>query len=248
MGEPEIETPASAAVVAPPTLASVLQQFGPRFATDAVVPVVLFLVCNTVLGLPYAFGAATGWAVLVILLRRRGGKKSGALAWASLVFVLLRGVAAIATKSDLVYFGPAVANNLLISLAFTGSVIIRRPIVGSIAPIFYPFTDELRAHPAYRRTFSRLTLLWAALQAASGTMQVVLLTTATTNTYLLVRSFVTWPLTLGLFVFSLRYPRKAFAREPDLQEMVAAAESARTPTRRPWRRGGVEAAVPDAAS
>jgi hypothetical protein len=27
-----------------------------------------------------------------------------------------------------------------------------------VAPIFYPFPDEVRRHPAYRRVFSRLTL------------------------------------------------------------------------------------------
>lgn len=224
--EPTVDPSPEPAPVAPPTLRSVLQQFGPRFLTDAVVPVGLFLVCNTAFGLPWAFGVATAWAVVVIIVRRRGGKRSGALAWASLGFVVVRGTAAIVTESDVVYFGPAVANNLLIALAFAVSVALRRPIVGLIAPVFYPFTDELRAHPAYRRAFGRLTLAWAALLATGGALQIVLLATTTTNKYLLVRSFVMWPLSLGLFVYSLRYPRIVFAREPDLQDQVAAAQSA----------------------
>lgn len=62
-------------------------------------------------------------------------------------------------------------------------------------------------------------------------MQIALLATTSTNTYLLVRSLVAWPLGIGLFVYSLRYPRKAFAREPDLAERVATAEAKLRQTR-----------------
>ena len=41
-------------------------------------------------------------------------------------------------------------------------------------------------------------------------------------------SLVSWPMLLVLFVFSLRYPRRVFRREPDLVPYVDAAES-RTP-------------------
>ena len=211
--------------VAPPTLASVLRQFGRRMLIDALVPVALFLSINAAAGLPWAMAGASAWSAGLVIHRRRAGKAAGALVWFSLGYVLVRGAAGIITGSDAVYFGPGIANNFVIAGVFGASVLVRRPIIGMVAPLFYPFPDEVRRHPAYRRVFSRLTLAWAAFQLFTGVGQIVLLATTTTNTYLLVRSLVVWPLGIGLFVYSLRYPRKAFAREPDLAARAAAAEA-----------------------
>lgn len=211
---------------APPTLRSVATHFGRQFATDALVPLVLFLVANVAAGLGAAIVTTTVWSGGSAALRRRAGRAAGPLVWVSLGFVLLRGAAGLATGSDAVYFGPRVATNFLVAIAFAGSVAIRRPIVGAIAPIFYPFPDVLRNHAAYRRVFSRLTLAWAALQLANGVLQVVLLANTGTNAYLLINALVSWPATAALFVVSLRYPAAAFAREPDLADRVAAAAAA----------------------
>lgn len=219
----------------PPTLGSVLQRFGPRLLVDALVPLVLFLSLNSVAGLAWAMTAASAWSVGLVIVRRRSGRAAGPLVWFSLAYVLLRGAAGILTGSDAVYFGPGIANNFVIAAIFAASVLVRRPIIGVIAKAFYPFPAEVRRHRAYRQIFSRLTLAWAAFQVFTGLLQIALLATTTTNTYLLVRSLVAWPLGIALFVYSLRYPRKALAREPDLADRVATAE-ARLPSRRTLRR------------
>jgi intracellular septation protein A len=210
----------------PPTIRSVLDRFGRRFVMDSLVPVVLFLAVNTVAGLAWAIGASMVWSGLGAYLARRAGRRTSPLVWLTLAFVVLKGVAGIATGSELLYFGPAVANNVVIGLAFAISVVVRRPLVGLIAPIFYAFPTFLREHPAYRRIFSRLTLGWAALLLGNGAVQVALLATVSTNTFVLVRALVSWPLTAVMFVVSLRYPRRAFEREPDLADRVAAARAA----------------------
>lgn len=209
----------------PPTLTSVLRKYGRRFLLDALVPVALFLSINSMAGLGWAMGLASGWAAGLVIARRRAGRAAGPLVWFSLGYVLLRGAAGIITGSDAVYFGPGIANNFVIAAIFAVSVLVRRPIVGAIATIFYPFPDDVRRHPAYRRAFGRLTLAWAAFQLLTGVLQIALLATTTTNTYILVRSLVSWPLGIALFVYSLRYPRTAFAREPDLADRVATAEA-----------------------
>ncbi len=207
----------------PPTLHSVLRRHGRRFATDSVIPVVLFIVLNATAGIGWAIAASTVWSASLVVLRRRRREAAGVLVWFSLGFVALRGIAGLLTRSDAVYFGPGIINTLLVALVFAGSVSLRRPIVGMIAPIFYPFPDDVRSHPTYRRVFSRLTLAWAALLASTGALQVWLLATTSTNTYLMVRSAVSWPLSLGLFVISLRYPRRAFERDAELSVRLTAA-------------------------
>ncbi len=206
----------------PPTLHSVLRKHGRRFATDSVIPVVLFLVLNGTAGIVWAIAASTAWSATLIIVRRRRHETAGVLVWFSLGFVVLRGGAGLLTRSDAVYFGPGIVNTLLIAVAFAVSVGVRRPIVGMIAPIFYPFPEDVRTHPTYRRVFARLTLAWAALLASSGALQIWLLSTTSTNTYVVVRSAVTWPLSVTLFVISLRYPRRAFERDPELSVRLTA--------------------------
>ncbi|HUF31966.1 MAG TPA: AarF/UbiB family protein [Acidimicrobiales bacterium] len=205
----------------PPTVGSVGRRFGRRFLVDALVPVALFISVNSVAGLAWAMAAATTWAAGLVLLRRRAGRSTGPLVWFALGYVALRGTAGILTGSDAVYFAPGIANIFLIAGVFAASVALGRPIIGMMAPLFYPFPDEVRRHPAYRRIFGRLTVVWASFLVFTGLLQIVLLVTTTTNTYLLVRSMVAWPLAIALFVYSLRYPRRAFAREPELAAGVA---------------------------
>jgi len=142
--------------------------------------------------------------------------------------VLLRGVAGVLTRSDAVYFGPGIVNNFVIAAAFAVSVVVRRPIVGYIAPVFYRFPDAVRKHPTYTKVFGRLTLAWALLQLATGLFQVWLIVNASTNTYVLLRTVTSLPLMIALFAISLRYPRRAFARDPELAPWAAAAEQRRS--------------------
>lgn len=210
----------------PPTVRSVAERFGQQFATDALAPLVLFVTANAMAGLATAIVVTTLWSGATALHRKRTGRAAGPLVWIGLGFLVLRAAAGLLTGSDAVYFGPGVATNLLMAVAFVVSVAIRRPIVGAIAPIFYPFPDALRQHGAYNTVFSRLTLAWAALQLGNSILQVALLATVSTNTYLIVHAAITWPATAALFVVSLRYPTIAFAKEPDLAERIAAAQGA----------------------
>ena len=225
-GVPEVDG-LEVEVDAPPTFRSVLQRYGRRAVTDSIIPLVLFITVNTLFGLAAAMVVGTLWSGGLIALRRARGQAAGGLVWFSLGFVLLRGVAGVLTRSDAVYFGPAIVNNFVIATAFAVSVVVRRPIVGYIAPVFYRFPDAVRKHPTYTKVFGRLTLAWAVLQMATGLFQVWLITNTSTNTYVLMRSVVSIPLMVGLFAISLRYPRRAFARDPELAVWAAAAEQRR---------------------
>ena len=213
--------------VAAPTLLSVIRRIGWRGFFDAVVPVALFVVLNVTSGIVAAMLAATSWAIAIGVWRMVHDRRTGVLVWLGLAYVLARGVAGMLTQSKVVFFGPGVAQTGLIGLVFLVSVFVRRPAVGYIAPIVYPFQDYVRRHPAYRRAFSHLTLIWAAYLLAKFALDVWLLKSLSASMFVVVRSIISWPLLLGLFVFSLRYPRRVFRREPDLVPYVEAAERPR---------------------
>jgi intracellular septation protein A len=213
-------------VAAAPTLLSVVRGIGPRGLVDAVVPLTLFFVFNVTKGIVWAVAAATIWAVGMSVWRLVHERRSSMLLWLGLGYVLARGAAAMLTHSKLVFFGPAVATTAVLGLVFVGSVVVRRPAVGYIAPVIYPFPPVVRAHPAYRRVFNRLTLLWSAYLLAHVVLDVWLLKNVSASAFVLVRSVISWPFLLALFVFSLRYPRRVFRTEPDLRPYVEASERA----------------------
>jgi intracellular septation protein A len=225
MSVPQTSAPQSLdETVAAPTLLSVIRRIGWRGFFDAVVPVALFLVLNVAVGIVAAMLAATAWAIAIGIWRMVHDRRTGVLIWLGLAYVLARGAAGALTQSKVVFFGPGVAQTGLIGLVFLVSVFFRRPAVGYIAPIVYPFEDYVRQHPAYRRAFSHLTLIWASYLLAKVALDIWLLKTLSASMFVVVRSIVSWPILLGLFVFSLRYPRRVFRREPDLVPYVEAAE------------------------
>ena len=208
-----------------PTLRSVVRRIGWRGVIDGVVPVVLFIGIDAVAGLVWAMAVATAWAAGLALLRLIRGQRTGVVVWIALVYVLVRGAAGILTQSKVVFFGPGVAQTGLIGLVFVASVVARRPAVGYIAPVIYPFPDVVRRHPAYRRAMTHLTVMWSAYLLAHVVLDVWLLKNVSASGFLLIRSAISWPLLLLLFVISLRYPPRVFRRVPELVPFVEAAES-----------------------
>jgi intracellular septation protein A len=220
------ESAAEAVTAAPaPTLAGVARRIGWRGAADAVAPVLLFVGVDAAAGLVAAMAAATAWAVGLAAWRLAHRDRPGIWLWVALGYVVVRGVAGMLTQSKVVFFGPGVAQSGLIGLLFVVSVVARRPAVGYIAPVVYPFEDYVRRHPAYRRAFTRLTLIWAAYLLAHVVLDVWLLKSVSASAFVVIRSLVSWPMLVALFVFSLRYPRRVFRQEPDLVPYVEAAES-----------------------
>jgi len=230
MTEPAIEAvPDLRDIAAAPTLLSVIRRIGWRGFFDAVVPIALFVTLNAAAGLAWAMGAATAWALGLGLYRLIHERRSSVFIWIGLVYVIIRGIAGISTHSKFVFFGPGVIQGGLIGIVFFISLLFRRPAVGYIAPIVYPFHDYIRRHDAYRRAFTRLTLVWAIYLVAKAVLDIWLLKTLSANTFVVVRSLIAWPFLLALFVISLRYPRQVFRREPDLLPYVEASEGKLAP-------------------
>ncbi len=214
--------------VAPaPTLASVARQIGPRGVTDAVVPLALFLLFNGTAGIAAAVLVVTVWSLGLLGLRAARGQRTGVMLWLVAAYVAIRGGVSAALGSSVAFFGPGALNKALVGVAFLVSAAIGRPAVAWVANVIYPFADDVKAHPAYHRVFTRLTVAWGVLQLLSAALDIWLLLQTSTTTFLVVRAAFGWPTTVGLFAFSLQYPRRVFRREPELEPYVSAAEAGR---------------------
>lgn len=133
-----------------PTWRSLLERGLPQFATESIVPVVVFYGAWKLVGLAGAVVCATllslaiaGWQIR----RERGG----ALAVATAIFVVIQALVALAAHSVTVYLAQPVVLSACWALVYFASVIVGRPLIGVFANAWYPFPPAFRASAPYRR-------------------------------------------------------------------------------------------------
>lgn len=202
-----------------PTLATSAKRFGPELIRSALIPMVLFVALDRRLGLGAAIAGVTAWTVALTVVQRLRGKGT-ALAWITLFFVVLRGAIGLVSGSGVLYFLPDILNNFVYGGALALTVAVRRPAIGFVARLFYPFPPAARRHPTFRRVFSRLTLLWAGWLLGSGVLWLWLVLTVDPSTFLVAKRVISIPVMIALFLISLRYPRRAFEADPELGPLL----------------------------
>jgi ubiquinone biosynthesis protein len=202
-----------------PTLASSAKRFGPELVRSALIPMVLFVALDRRLGLGAAIAGVTAWTVGLTIVQKLRGKGS-ALAWITLFFVVVRGAIGLVSGSGVLYFLPDILNNFVYGGALALTVAVRKPAIGFVARLFYPFPPAARRHPTFRRVFSRLTLLWAGWLLGSGMLWLWLVLTVDPSTFLVAKRLISIPVMAALFLISLRYPRRAFEADPELGPLL----------------------------
>src|SRR5436309_11724318 len=111
---------------------------GPRFARDALGPVLVFYAGFKLLGLTAAIAGATTLAAAIFVWERRHAR-AGLGAALGFTIALTQAAAGLATGSAIAYFVPGIVANSLYGIAFIVSVVIGRPLAGVFAEETYPF-------------------------------------------------------------------------------------------------------------
>lgn len=161
-GDVALDPDAPAATVESPQLTLAEAFGGPRGLVDSGLPLVAFVIANTIAGLGAAVRAAVavGLVLLVIRLVRREVVRhtiSGFLG-----ILIAAGVASL-TGSARNFFIPGIVQNAAYFIVFLGSVVVRRPIIGVFLRQFSDKPPEWHAHPVARRAYAEVTCLWAAM-------------------------------------------------------------------------------------
>jgi intracellular septation protein A len=191
--------------------AALILATGPRLARDAFGPVVAFYVAWKLLGLTAGISAATAMAFAAFWWERRKAR-TGLVAQIGLVIALVQAAAGLASGSARAYLAPPVIINAVYGLAFLGSVVIGRPLAGIFAQETYPFPPEVKASAIYRRTFSRISLVWAAYLLSRSAIRLLVLLRASVDAYVAVNLATGMPLMLALIAWSMWYAVRSFQR------------------------------------
>lgn len=199
-----------------------------RAIVDTTVAPLAFLLVNAIAGLRLA--AAVAVAIAVVLLLERAVRRApvtnalgGLLGTGLAVFIALR------TGSVEGYFVPRAIQNAAFALAFAGSVIIRRPLIGLLAQGLVRYPSDWIRDRRVRRAFSEATLAWTALFAIRATVYTVLIALGKAEYLGLVVLVLGWPafalLVFGTFRYVPRRLEQLGAPDGDAAKAAAAASA-----------------------
>lgn len=188
---------------------------GPRFARDALGPVLAFYLVWKTAGFGAGILAATIVALVAFWWERRRAA-SGVLPAVGLGIAIVQALAGLASGSVGAYFAPAVIANGLYGVAFLGSVVIGRPLAGVLAQETFPFPPRVKNSVTFQRTFTRVSLAWGGYMMGRCVVRLLVLAWSSVELFILVSVLTGIPLTLALMSWSFWYPLRVFRRHPEL--------------------------------
>jgi hypothetical protein len=187
---------------------------GPRFARDAVGPVLVFYAGWKLLGLTTAIVGATALAVGIFGWERRKAR-SGLGAALGLGIALTQAAAGLATGSAVAYFLPGVVANALYGLAFLASALIGRPLAGVFAAETYPFPPAVKASATFRRVFSRVSIAWGVYLLLRSALRLLALSWRDVDLIVAANLVTGIPFTFALTAWSIWYGVRGFRRSEE---------------------------------
>jgi len=182
---------------------------GPRFAREAIAPVVVFYLGWKTFGLVTGVVAATVVTTAAFIWERRHAR-TGLGASIGLTIALVQAVTGLASGSAKWYFAPQVVANTLGGLVFLGSVMVGRPLAGVFASESYPFPPEVKASATFGRVFGRISLVWAAYLLGRGALRLAMLVYTSVEAFLVVSIATGIPLSAAVMAWSFWYGVRGF--------------------------------------
>jgi hypothetical protein len=169
---------------------AVARRGGPRLLEATVIPGALFSVCLVVGGVGWAYGCALAWVYGCVLRRVIQRRAIPTLLILGAIAVTVRTAVAVGSGSTFFYFVQPIIGTVAMGTALLLSVVIGRPLIGSLAGDFWPVTAEMARNPRVTLLFRRLTLLWAGVNLLTAAVTFVLLVSLPLTTFVAVKQLL----------------------------------------------------------
>ena len=185
----------------------------PRIVEGVLAPLGLFYLFLALTGVSGAIWAALGWSYSAVALRLVLRRPVPGLLVLAALATTARTALAFVAKSSFVYFlQPSLATAGL-GVVFLASAVAGQPLAQRLASDFVLLPHTLMAHPAIKRVFVQITLLWAATNLISATGAVVLLVSTPIATYMAAKTCLGAALTaLAVVASTLLFKRAVQSR------------------------------------
>ena len=181
----------------------------PQFALEAVVPVTVFYGVWSAFGLAAGIVASTVCSLALVAWLMRRGRDVGLVAVGA-VFVVIQALVGLASGSATVYLAQPVLFSGLWGIAYLGSVLVRRPLVGTFACAWYPFPGWFRASRPFIREFGMQSLVWSAYCFARAGLRLAILLHGNIGAFVVVSLLTGTPVIVALVAWGIWHARRAF--------------------------------------
>lgn len=205
-----------------PTWRSILGRGLPQFGVESIVPVVVFYGAWRLAGLAGAVVCATLLSLAIAGWQIRASR-GGALAVATAIFVVIQALVALAAQSATVYLAQPVVLSACWGVAYFGSAIVGRPLIGVFANAWYPFPPAFRASAPYRREFAMQSVVWGVYCLGRAALRLVVLLGSGVGNFVLVSAATGAPILVALVAWGIWHARRTFT---EVVVSAAAASSA----------------------
>lgn len=175
-------------------------------------PLALFYGALRIVGVWGALLATLAWSYGAILRRLLLRRRIPGLLLLGTAAITVRTISALATGSVFLYFLQPTLGTVVLALAFLISVPAGRPLAERLAADFVVIPPALAAHPAIRRLFLRITLLWAFTLLANAGVTLWLLISEPVHVFVLTRTLASAVLTGAGIALSTAWFRLAMRR------------------------------------
>jgi hypothetical protein len=208
----DCENPVAALSLEIPNLRAVARHAVPRFIECTLIPLGLFIVGLHVLGIWGAMLFGIGWVYAAIATRLMLRRKVPGLLVLGAVTLTARTAIAMAAHSAIVYFLQPSLGTIMVAGAFLFSVGLDKPLAARLAADFCPLSLEVHGNQHVRRFFRRVSLLWAAAQAANAAITIWLLFSQSVSTFVVLRSVVSAGVTVSAIAISTLWFYRSMSR------------------------------------
>lgn len=170
-----------------------------------------FYVAWKLVGLYPGIATGTGLAVLAFAWERRRGR-SGLGAAIGLGIALVQAVVGFASGTAVGYLVPPVIANGLYGVVLVASAAAGRPLAAVFAAEAYPFSPAVKRSADFRRTFSTVSLVWGLVFLARCAARLAVLARYDVDVFIVVNIATSFPVNVGLMVWSLSFAFHHFRR------------------------------------
>lgn len=192
---------------------------------DSILPPLLFLILNALLGFRVAMWSALAIAAILALLRlRRGQSPLYAFGGAAGVGLAI-GLTWLLGREE-GYFLPGIVSNALLAFLALASILARRPLVAWTSYLARRWPLRWYWHPRVRPAYSEVTGFWLLFFAGRLILQVVLFRRGAVGALATLNLLSGWPATIVLLAASYLYGtwRLRSLRGPSVVEFEARSE------------------------
>lgn len=192
---------------------------------DSVVPLLVFLVANAVLGFEYSalLAVVTAAAIAAVRLTRH---QPWAYALGGLGAVVLAFLATWWLGRAGAYFLPAMASGAVTAAVCAISVLVRRPVAALTSHLTRGWPIKWYWHTSVRPAYAEVSVAWAFLFGSRLLLQLTLFRRAATDALAVASLIMGWPATIAVLASSYVYGTWRLRRlgGPSVEELTSGAQ------------------------